>query len=144
MKSLASLFCLGILHLLGCAQNEIEISDFSSDGCSLFLDGTFESPDLWRECCVQHDIAYWQGGTEADRKAADLLLKVCVEKKTGNAKLAELMYEAVRKGGAPNFPTWYRWGYGWPIGRGYKVLSQEELQMVEDKLKKYRENNTYK
>jgi hypothetical protein len=46
------------------------------------------------------------------------------------------MYEAVRIGGAPHFPTWYRWGYGWPVGRGYKELSQEELVMVEAKLSK--------
>ena len=46
------------------------------------------------------------------------------EKKTGDSTLAQLMYEAVRAGGEPHFPAWYRWGYGWPIGRGYKELTK--------------------
>jgi hypothetical protein len=117
----------------------MELADFTSDGCSLFLDGTFEQPDLWKECCRLHDIAYWRGGTKKEREQADLSFKKCVEKKTGNPQFAELMYQAVRAGGAPYFPTWYRWGYGWPVGRGYRELSSEELKMVEDKLSVYRE-----
>ena len=61
----------------------MELSDFTSDGCSLFIDGTFEKPDLWKECCLTHDIAYWQGGTQEERLEADLAFKACVEKKTG-------------------------------------------------------------
>ena len=78
----------------------MELSDFSSDGCSLFVDGTFENPELWKECCLKHDIAYWRGGTEEERASADLAFKSCVAKKTGNAELAELMYQAVRTGGS--------------------------------------------
>ena len=44
------------------------------------------------------------------------------------------MYEAVRTGGEPYFPTWYRWGYGWPLGRGYKELTEEEVKLVEQNL----------
>lgn len=116
----------------------MELSDFTSDGCSLFVDGTFEKPDLWKECCLKHDIAYWQGGTQEERLKADLAFKSCVENKTGDSTLAELMYDAVRVGGEPYFPTWYRWGYGWPIGRGYQKLSQQEQVLVQAKLEKYR------
>ena len=115
----------------------MELSDFTSDGCSLFIDGTFKDPELWKECCLKHDIAYWQGGIEEDRLQADLTFKACVEKETGDATLAKLMYDAVRLGGEPYFPTWYRWGYGWPIGRGYKKLSEQEKIMVKQKLSKY-------
>ena len=115
----------------------MELADFTSDGCSLFVDGTFENPELWKECCTRHDIAYWRGGTEKEREKADLVFKSCIEKKTGNSELAELMYKAVRTGGEPYFPTWYRWGYGWPIGRGYTALSPAEEQMVKSKLKEY-------
>jgi hypothetical protein len=126
------------LLLLGCTdESSIELSDFTSDGCSLFIDGTFEKPALWKECCLTHDIAYWQGGTQEERLEADLAFKACVEKKTGDSTLAKLMYDAVRVGGEPYFPTWYRWGYGWPIGRGYKKLSKQELVMVKQKLSKY-------
>jgi hypothetical protein len=115
----------------------MELSDFSTDGCSLFIDGTFEKPDLWQECCHKHDIAYWQGGTQEQRMEADLAFKACVEKKTGDSTLAKLMFDAVRAGGEPYFPTWYRWGYGWSIGRGYKQLTTEEQAKVEEKLFKY-------
>ena len=116
----------------------MELSNFTSDGCSLFIDGTFENPELWKDCCFQHDIVYWQGGTKEEKEAADLAFKKCVEKKTGNSGLAELMYQAVRKGGEPYFPTWYRWGYGWPLGRGYRSLTIAEKDLVKIKLAEYR------
>ena len=132
---LPALFCF-----TACKNEEMKLSDFTSDGCSLFIDGTFEDPDLWKECCLKHDIAYWQGGTEEEREAADIAFRECVQKKTGNAELAELMYQAVRTGGEPYYPTWYRWGYGWSIGRGYKSLSKSEMLQVETKLEKYHLN----
>ena len=129
---LPALFCF-----TACKNEEMKLSDFTSDGCSLFIDGTFEDPDLWKECCLKHDIAYWQGGTEEEREAADIAFRECVKKKTGNAELAEVMYQAVRKGGDPYFPTWYRWGYGWPLGRGYRTLSPIEKKMVNQKLESF-------
>jgi hypothetical protein len=130
------------LGLWGCQKSEnanskAELADFTSDGCSMFIDGTFEKPELWKECCLLHDMAYWRGGTEEERKQADLAFKTCVEKKTGDPILAKLMYEAVRAGGAPHFPTWYRWGYGWPLGRGYQALTSEEEKLAVQKLKDY-------
>ena len=131
---------LGFICLAACSNDEVKLADFTSDGCSLFVDGTFEDPELWKECCLKHDIAYWQGGTKEQREAADIAFRECVQKKTGNAELAELMYQAVRTGGEPYYPTWYRWGYGWPIGRGYKSLSKSEMLQVETKLEKYHLN----
>lgn len=46
----------------------MELSSFTSDGCSLFIDGTFENPELWKDCCFKHDIAYWKGGTEMSER----------------------------------------------------------------------------
>ena len=137
----------GCLLVLGCESAkksaEERLSDFKSDGCSLFVDGTFKEKDLWRDCCVEHDVAYWRGGTREERLAADEKFRACVERKTGDKALARLMYEAVRAGGGPHFPTWYRWGYGWPQGRGYKALTDEELSAVEKRLGAYwgREGN---
>ena len=135
------LLCLLFLLPQGCWERDsdtLQLADFTSDGCSLFLNGTFEDPELWKECCHKHDLAYWRGGTEEERNQADLSFKECVLKKTGNAELAELMYQAVRVGGSPHFPTWYRWGYGWPVGRGYQKLSEEELLLVDQKLSVYK------
>ena len=136
------LFLTCSILLVGCTEEQsTNLADFSSYGCSLFVNGTFENPELWKECCLTYDIAYWKGGTEEDRHEADLAFKACVEKKTGDSTLSNLMYEAVRVGGQPYFPTWYRWGYGWPVGRGYKSLSDRELGLVEAKLEKYLNSN---
>ena len=134
---LGNIFLTAFLCFCGCKDEDMELSDFTSDGCSLFVDGTFENPELWKECCLKHDIAYWKGGTRKEREKADIAFRECVKKKTGNAELAELMYQAVRTGGEPYYPTWYRWGYGWPVGRGYQPLSDSEKKMVEIKLQKY-------
>ena len=81
------------------------------------------------------------GGEGPKRRESRLTLlsRHVWKKKTGNPELAELMYQAVRAGGEPYFPTWYRWGYGWPIGRGYQALSLEEEKRVADKIKKFKE-----
>jgi hypothetical protein len=38
------------------------LKDFTSDGCSLFPDGTIINRAKWCECCLRHDIAYWRAG----------------------------------------------------------------------------------
>lgn len=119
----------------------LEIRDFSSDGCSMFPDQSLINSDDWCRCCFEHDIAYWQGGTEAERAAADLALRQCVLESTGDETLAEMMYQGVRLGGSPYFYNWYRWGYGWNYERKYRPLSQDEQAMVDRKLREYFSNN---
>jgi len=121
---------------LGCTTSA-KLKKFSSDGCSLFLDKSPINAEDWHECCFEHDKAYWRGGTEEERLAADLAFKECILEKTNDKALAELMHEGVRLGGSPYFPSWYRWGYGWDFGRGYKPLTQKELELVNRKLKEY-------
>lgn len=113
------------------------INDFWSDGCTLFPDGNLKDRTLWCDCCFNHDIAYWRGGSEDERKEADKTLRACVLSRTGNAALAETMYEGVRVGGSPAFPAWYRWGYGWKYGRGYMPLTAEEQKQAADMLANY-------
>lgn len=114
-----------------------ELSDFSSDGCSLFPDSSLINADDWCRCCLEHDIAYWKGGTEAERLAADEALRDCVLAQTGNAELAQAMYLGVRMGGSPYFKNWYRWGYGWNYERKYQALTEEEKALAERKLAEY-------
>ncbi|MGR9051604.1 MAG: hypothetical protein ACU84J_03065, partial [Gammaproteobacteria bacterium] len=111
-----------------------ELASFRSDGCSLFPDGTPTQTDLWCACCIKHDIAYWQGGTRAQKRVADQSLRECVERQTGNSVLADTMYYGVTVGGLPVFPTWYRWGYGWSYGRGFRPLEPGEKEIVAQKL----------
>ena len=114
-----------------------DLRPFTSDGCSLFPDGTIKDRTKWCDCCLSHDIAYWQGGTEEERKKADEVLRACVLERTKDRNLAETMYLGVRAGGHPAFPTWYRWAYGWSYGRGYKPLSDAEKQQVRERLNEY-------
>jgi len=86
---------------------------FTTDGCSMFPDGD------WGGCCVEHDKAYWEGGSYADRKKADIELMRCVAGK-GRPWVAMLMYMGVRIGGCSLWPVPWRWGYGWKWPRGKK------------------------
>jgi hypothetical protein len=119
------------------AASAAMLHDFESDGCSLFPDGNLEHRDLWCDCCFTHDIAYWQGGTQKERKQADETLRDCILDRTRNKALAALMYDGVRTGGHPAFPNWYRWAYGWSYGRGYQALTKEEQQQAKEKLDEY-------
>lgn len=112
-----------------------ELTPFSTDGCSDFPDGTLEHKTLWLNCCITHDLAYWLGGTYAERQAADEALEQCVAK-VGEPEIAKLMLAGVRVGGSPFWPTAFRWGYGWPYWdgsspRGYKTLTEEEQAMAQ-------------
>jgi len=120
-----------------------ELADFSSDGCSQFPDGTLTQQDLWCDCCITHDIAYWQGGNRQQKKQADEALRQCVLQKTDNKLLADTMYYGVTLGGLPVFPVWYRWGYGWRYGRGFQSLNEYEQQQVIGKLQQYTASMPY-
>ncbi|KZN70412.1 hypothetical protein [Pseudoalteromonas luteoviolacea] len=135
MRTLLSLlFILISTHL-----SANSISAFTSDGCSVFPDGTPTQKELWLSCCTAHDYAYWKGGTYDDRLNADRELEKCVAN-VGEAKIAKLMLAGVRVGGSPYLPTSFRWGYGWPYPRFYEPLSPTELAQIA-RLEKLAEGN---
>ncbi|HYM34134.1 MAG TPA: hypothetical protein VET48_02000, partial [Steroidobacteraceae bacterium] len=90
---------------------------FTTDGCSLWPDST------WRACCIEHDFAYWCGGTTEQRLNADRTLRACVAEHS-NAFNAWLMFLGVRVGGMRLQPWPWRWGYGydWP----YRIPESEK------------------
>jgi len=98
---------------------------FTTDACSLFPEGLPGHKNLWLQCCTDHDRAYWLGGTYSERRATDKQLRQCVAR-VGKPAIAELMLRGVRVGGSPWWPTSFRWGYGWPYGRGYQEVTAEE------------------
>lgn len=118
------LLSINVLHASEPVQNTL--FPFTSDGCSIVPDGTFNNPAKWQMCCVQHDIAYWLGGTKEDRKAADKALGSCIGKNQ-NKIIGNIYYLGVRIGGVPNSNMGYRWGYGWKYNREYKPLSTYEV-----------------
>ena len=125
---------LGLLLTLavGCTSRTTpaSLADFTSDRCSGgYPEGTSQQPKLWCDCCVTHDLAYWKGGTADERRAADRELERCVAAK-GEPRRAWRMRLGVWLGGGPYWPTGYRWAYGWPYGRGYAPLTDEERAAV--------------
>jgi len=125
-----------VLYLLtlSFSVNAQTLKPFTSDGCSIFPDGTLEHKNLWLACCTAHDYAYWKGGTYEEKQKADQELKECVAK-SGNPKTASLMLAGVKVGGAPYLPTPFRWGYGWPYPQEYKALTDEQKKQVEEMTK---------
>ena len=83
-------------------------ADFVSDGCSLFPNGGY------LDCCVEHDRAYYFGGSWKKRWQADKKLFKCVAAKKGfqHKIIAPLMWAGVRIGGVSWLPTRFRWGFG--------------------------------
>lgn len=119
------------LALGGCAAG---LKPFRTDGCSLFPDRALIGDSDWCDCCTAHDRLYWRGGTEQERVDADRAFRACIVKATGDAALADAMEAGVRFGGTPALPTPWRWGYGWPAGRGYQALTPRERQQIEREL----------
>lgn len=108
-----------ILGVISCETSpKAVIKPFHTDGCSAFPDGTLADPEKWQAPCVEHDRAYWRGGSAEDRLQADRTLRQAVSAK-GHPVIAEFMYLGVRLGGSPWWPTPWRWGFGWPYPRGY-------------------------
>jgi hypothetical protein len=87
---------------------ETNSATFKSDGCSMFPDGKY------RDCCVEHDRAYFGGGSWTQRWRADKKLFKCVAAKKGfeHKFIAPLMWLGVRAGGVSWLPTRFRWGFG--------------------------------
>jgi len=121
--------------LIGCSVPASSLKPFTTDGCSGFPEGTRKHRNLWAHCCLNHDIAYWRGGTFSERLAADRALHSCV-RKTGQPLIADLMIAAVRTGGTPYVPTRFRWGYGWPKIQGYRRLTDEQQNRANELLRK--------
>ena len=126
--------------LLACTEKE-DLRPFSSDGCSLFPDSSLITHKDWCDCCFQHDLAYWRGGTQQQRENADLVLKQCVLDKSGDPILADVMFNGVRFGGSPYFYNWYRWGYGWSYTRKYEALTQQENALADKLMQEYLAKN---
>lgn len=91
------------------ATGELPPRAFVTDGCSMWPDGG------WRECCLAHDVQYWCGGADMNRRQADQALRSCVKELSGPAH-GLFMYLGVRIGGHHLWPFGWRWGYGydWP------------------------------
>lgn len=135
---------LAVVALLtvGCATERKAPGDglspkpFRCDGCTLFPDGVPGEPHAFRAACNRHDLAYWRGGTWAERIAADRELRDEIRAQ-GRPLTAAAMFAGVRLGGLPFLPTSWRWGFAWPYGRFYRPLTDEEAAQLARSLEEH-------
>ena len=132
--------CFMALLLAACASPN-RLDPVTTDGCSLFPNRSPFGEADWCHCCVVHDLVYWRGGTAETRLDADRELAACVQKTSGSALLANVLFTGVRIGGSPYLPTWFRWGYGWPFGRPYGLLTPQEEALASSLERDYRARN---
>ena len=112
------------------------LNNFSTDGCSLFIDKDYLTNESWAHCCIKHDMSYFTGGVKKEKNDSDLELQQCIEDLGGikNKYLAQSVFLAVQIFGGPEIKSWFRWGYGWEINRKYQKLSKEQKELVKSKL----------
>ena len=150
MKSLFFIllcFCLNIgqpfaqersadLDISDLKVTDLELSEFKTDYCTMFFEGTVTRPGVWKECCFNHDLRYWFGGAKKEQLKSDQLLKQCVRKKAGSF-WANLMYSGVRAGHYSPIKNKYQWGWGWSKNRKpFKALTRKEKEYIRDELGK--------
>jgi hypothetical protein len=128
MKAL--ILSLLIVPLTVLASN---LSEFETDYCTFFPEGTISKPRLWEGCCLEHDLVYWAGGTSKMQDLADVELGVCVTQKS-SAFFGRLMYRGVRLGHYSPIKSKSRWGHGWGDKRSFQELSTEEKSVIRIKL----------
>lgn len=89
-----------------------EFKPENSDGCTLvspyFKYLTKEDSIPFKQCCIEHDKAYYYGGDVKLRKEADKKLRKCIIEH-GYPVLAWIMYIAVRVFSGPKMPFSWSW-----------------------------------
>jgi hypothetical protein len=105
------------------------LKNWDTDYCTFFPEGTRRNPDLWKHCCLEHDLRYWIGGSKQDQYISDLKLKSCV-RKLGLRTLSRLMYWAIRIGHYSPKKSRWAWSWGWNTKRGFKQLTEDEKHYV--------------
>lgn len=103
---------------------------FTTDGCSTSPDNAWIGNNSWLNCCVEHDKAYWLGGTAAEKDLADSSLKNCLLDAGMDEIRAEIYYRSVQVGGSAHLPTSWKWGYGWKKPRGYAPVTEADRRQA--------------
>lgn len=117
--------------------NKPILRTFFSDGCSLSPNSFFKVN--FAQCCVEHDLAYWIGGTKEQKDLADNQFKMCLQHKLNKdyngviqTSVSETYFLGVQIGGVNFLPNSFRWGYGWNVIRPHGPLTDEEVGQAEN------------
>ena len=110
------------------------ILTFHTDYCTNSPEGTFRRPELWKHCCLIHDLYFWSGGSRKDRDEAEKKLKSCVSD-MGAHRVAQLMFIAVRAGSySPIKYSKKKWNHGWKDRPDFLPLAIEDIDLIESEL----------
>jgi hypothetical protein len=103
---------------------------FDTDFCTAYPEGTRERPELWKHCCLEHDLYFWAGGSRLNRNLSDERLRDCVFE-TGAEIQAHLIYLGVTMGSLSpiKFKTKI-WGNAWMKRARYSPLSLKERELL--------------
>ena len=124
------IFALILVVASGWAQAD-QVGPFETDYCTNYPEGTTKEPELWKHCCLMHDMYFWAGGNRDDRDQADLELRSCIEQ-TGQKDIAKLMYWTVRATSySPIKYSKKKWNNGWPQRPDSQTLTKEDVDQVE-------------
>ena len=132
MKKVVFIFLLLCLFSLNStAQNKPAstikpVPENFKGGCSMFPDGAY------LDCCVEHDKAYYVGGSWTKRWRADKKLFKCVANARGwyHKIIAPVMWIGVRIGGVSWLPTPFRWGFGQKKSKNSRKLCESKCQNI--------------
>lgn len=85
---------------------------FVSDGCTMWPDVT-GGISIY-EACFLHDLKYWCGhpGEDIARLQADAELMMDVARIRNSIKMAEIMFQGVRRAGTERLKLAFSWGFG--------------------------------
>ena len=125
------------IGVLAACQADSHLIAYSSQGCATAPDRSVIESSDWCDCCREHDIAYWRGGTKQQRDHADVRLRKCINVKTNDDELANNMTESANRGEGAYFFAGYRWGYGWQRERNFQPLSEKEVYLTNQYLLDY-------
>jgi hypothetical protein len=50
-----------------------KLKSFETDYCTFFPEGTLRNPNLWKHCCIAHDLRYWVGGNQTEQNPNQIL-----------------------------------------------------------------------
>lgn len=116
-KFLLALTILLTFNSFSYASGKAEFAKtFKSDSCTKSPNG------YWGHCCVEHDYLYWKGGSFAERKFADELLRQCMKDAKGPGKT---YYKFVRAQGT-NY-----WSSAWVDQNRNTQVTEEEEQIIQ-------------
>lgn len=116
------------------ARADYPIAPFKTDYCTNYPEGTKTHPELWKHCCLIHDLNFWAGGSTQNRNKSDQNLKNCIHQ-SGAPITAWMMFLGVRIGSlSPIKYSNKKWGHGWKNRSPYQLLSVDEINLIETEL----------